>query len=302
MRHVLLNNLIDYAGLFPPARLDMEPAVREYHAHLADPEAWMLGRFICPETRLAELKPFGGLFPDSSPLRLSVLPAGGASIGKRIAHAVQTSDGFERGFSGSASVEVFEARVADRLDAGALADTHQAAGRRMAYLEWDPGRADLRSCLEAVMTARVSGRTKLGVKIRCGGTEADAFPSVASVARFLHWCREFSLPFKATAGLHHPVRHQRGPFIMHGFLNVFVAYALDVVLNVDLETMEHIVGETDPNAFSLAEGGVRWRDLEASAQQLRSVSVLGNAYGSCSFKEPVDDLNEAAWFGAPDSV
>ena len=53
----LFDSLIDYAGLFPPAGLDMCAAVQNYATYHAGEFAWMLGRFIQPVTRLQELEP-----------------------------------------------------------------------------------------------------------------------------------------------------------------------------------------------------------------------------------------------------
>ena len=52
-------SLIDYAGLFPPAALPMAGAVAEYAEALRGEHAWMLGRFIVPASRIAELGDFG---------------------------------------------------------------------------------------------------------------------------------------------------------------------------------------------------------------------------------------------------
>src|SRR5712671_6218049 len=55
--HVLLNGLIDYAGLFPPASLDLPTAMRNYATYRAGEHAWMLGRFVVPEALAAEVDP-----------------------------------------------------------------------------------------------------------------------------------------------------------------------------------------------------------------------------------------------------
>ena len=52
----LLAGLVDYAGLFPPAALDMSDAVREYAGYRRGTHAWMLGRFVLPVGRLGEFE------------------------------------------------------------------------------------------------------------------------------------------------------------------------------------------------------------------------------------------------------
>src|SRR5262245_62043254 len=52
----LLTGLIDYAGIFPPARLSMQDACEAYARHLMSEFEWALGRFICPVSRLAEFE------------------------------------------------------------------------------------------------------------------------------------------------------------------------------------------------------------------------------------------------------
>src|SRR5262245_40788191 len=74
----LLAGVIDYAGLFPPAKLPLDQAIRNYARYRREPDSWMLGRFICPAARLAELEPFVvELFGDGPPLGVSVLGRGG---------------------------------------------------------------------------------------------------------------------------------------------------------------------------------------------------------------------------------
>src|SRR5687767_13479617 len=74
----LLTGLIDYAGLFPPAKLAMEEAARNYFRFRGGPDGWMLGRFLCPAARLQEFSPLlRELAGSGPPVTLSVLGRGG---------------------------------------------------------------------------------------------------------------------------------------------------------------------------------------------------------------------------------
>jgi hypothetical protein len=136
-------------------------------------------------------------------------------------------------------------------------------------------------------------------KIRTGGVTAEAIPSSKAVADFLAACCGAEVPFKATAGLHHPVRAEypltyeegcpRG--VMHGFLNVFLAAAMVKVHRIKAEKAARILEERDAGAFHITPEGVRWGDLVLeSAQIALSREVFALSYGSCSFAEPVEDL------------
>jgi hypothetical protein len=98
-------------------------------------------------------------------------------------------------------------------------------------------------------------------KVRCGG---GTVPSVPELAAFIRTCREAGVPFKATAGLHHPVRTNEE----HGFLNLLAAAASDDV--------EGMLESDDPERLLSA-------DPRRAREALRSI-------GSCSFWEPLDDL------------
>ena len=297
MRHPLLEQLVDYAGLFPPASLQLDDAVGEYVAHRQDDEAWMLGRFICPESRLESLAAFTDHFSITAPLRVSLLPAAGDEPAERLRRAAAAADAFERRMAGHARVELFELRMPEALpEAQLLSGAGPPARDRFAYLEWSPDRSDLVDCLETLAAARTAGSTNLGAKIRCGGTEPEAYPSVEVVSGFLSACARLELPFKATAGLHHPVRHDRDDGTMHGFLNVFGGFVLARVHRLDAEETSRIIEDKDPDSFSLDAGGFRWKDLSATTEEVSAARRLARGFGSCSFSEPVEDLHEAGWF------
>jgi hypothetical protein len=143
--------------------------------------------------------------------------------------------------------------------------------------------------LDAVLSARCFA------KLRTGGVTPEAIPSIEEVADFIRACAERQLPFKATAGLHHPVRSLQ-PLtyapdapraMMHGFLNVFLAAAFAWSGERDIEP---ILAETDPNAFSF-EPVARWKNKLLTVEQILDARTnFAHAFGSCSFEEPIRDL------------
>jgi hypothetical protein len=52
----LLTNLIDYAGLFPPAGLPLPIVAERYQSFLASPDAWILNRLVLPVGKLTEIQ------------------------------------------------------------------------------------------------------------------------------------------------------------------------------------------------------------------------------------------------------
>ena len=109
------------------------------------------------------------------------------------------------------------------------------------------------------------------------------------------FCAERRVPLKATAGLHHPVRAPQ-PLtydadapraVTHGFLNVFLAAAFAWHGDRDIGP---VLAETDPAAFRF-DGRAHWRDRSLDAGQVREARLhFAHSFGSCSFDEPVRDL------------
>jgi hypothetical protein len=282
---IFLANLIDYAGLFPPAELDMRSAVAEYARARRSPEAWMLGRFVVRASRLDELADAAGGFvaADDHPWRLAVLVGGdlGSETGAILA--------LNGRLAGRVVADAVETKAATPRDVdGALASI---PAELAAYVEL-PTTVDL-----APLLAVVADRGARA-KVRTGGVTPQAIPSPDAVARFLVACAEAGVAFKATAGLHHPVRSLRpltysanGPRgVMHGFLNVFAAAAL-AREGATLSDVEDVICEEDLDAFSFHDDGLSVASRRISATSLaaaRSGFALG--FGSCSFAEPVSDL------------
>lgn len=280
----LLGGLVDYAGLFPPAALPMPEAVANYARYRAGRTRPMLARFVLPVARLEEFVSSAATAraaTDILPWPLAVL------AGANEAGALEAFDAAHRGLFVVDSVEA----KADSVDGIALLASAYRP-RRAVYVEL-PVEPDPEPLIVA-LAAR-----GLRAKIRTGGVTADAFPSPAQVLRFLDACVRHAVPFKATAGLHHPLRGDypltyapdapRGT--MYGYLNIFVAAAL-LHAGTAAETLLPLLQERDPAAFIATDTALIWRGHALDAEQVAAArQVFAGSFGSCSFDEPVQDLD-----------
>jgi hypothetical protein len=302
----LLSGLIDYAGLFPPARLDMEKSCEAYaHAKRSEHE-WALGRFICPVSRLRAFSAAAAVMMPgthatsgyrehalaSDPWRVSVIVDGALHEDLGVIEAFNRRH--MREDNGLAVVDALEMRVAlaSEIDhaAGLIPDDIYPFFEFPAEVV---GGGDARGLIAALAGQGAAA------KVRTGGITPEAFPSPRAVAGFIVACAAADVPFKATAGLHHPIRSEhpltyepgcpRG--VMHGFLNVFLTAALVKMHRIDAPRAERALAETDPAAFVFTPEGVRWEGLVLDTMQLAMVRErVALSYGSCSFDEPIADL------------
>lgn len=287
----LLASAVDYAGLFPPAELQMRTAVPKYAAYRLGPQAWLLGRFVLP---LAQIDEFEHAFDDlpasdrATPWALSVL--GGRNLQVDAKKIVDFNRRHGDEGRQDARIEAIDLKVHSLDDIAADSDILGEPGE--VYFEIasssDPG-----DRLAAVAAA--GGRAK----VRTGGVSADMFPPVQDLGRFLASCAAHRVPFKATAGLHHAMRGEHGlsadsrsdRVLMHGFLNLFVAAALAHADRVSADLLEQVLDERDPKAFAFDQTGVNVHGRRLSCEDLASTRRrFAMSFGSCSIDEPVDDL------------
>jgi hypothetical protein len=288
----LLAGLVDYAGLFPPASEGMREALENYAAHRKGGDHLALGRFIVPVSRLTEMEDAGrDLLPRgaaSEPWRISVLiaenvrAAGEQMLNFNRHHSLGSTDGY-------AIIDVAELKVATIDDIAR--QRSELPDSFIAYFEI-PTRGDVSQLVKAI--ARAGARAK----VRTGGVTPESIPPAKDVIDFIIACRRDAVPFKATAGLHHPIRGSYrltyapdSPVgLMYGFLNVFVASAL-VYAGERAETAIAALEESDRQAFAIEDDAIVWRGRRITAEQIEaSRQELANSFGSCSFREPVDEL------------
>jgi hypothetical protein len=319
----LLTGVVDYAGLFPPAKLALDQAIRNYARYRREPESWMLGRFVCPAARLAELAPFREeLFGSDWPFVFSVLGRGGDSPDQFIAGLradLQDITSFREHHGQGITVDVLEVILPTTLagleacepagdllrSTADLIDT-RGGGILTPYYEIPryQGGDSLLAFTYASFFEHEDFRERRpwcrspGLKLRCGGLEAAAFPSPELVADTIRFCRDMEVKLKFTAGLHHPIRHY-DPGLktkMHGFLNVFGAGVLAHARKLIEKQVLPIIEDEDPAHFVFDDEGFRWKDIRATTKEIvaaRQAAVT--SFGSCSFDEPRDDLRALGW-------
>ena len=322
-RHAFLSGLIDYAGLFPPAELAIEPALDLYGRYRTGADAWMLGRFLLPAARLDDADPLVAGVEGDAPVRFSVLggaavvlpgpsPAGVAaepsvawlsSVEALVAEARAFEARHAAGTGGGRVVcDAFEVRLpaALALDpdtlAGALGVLAARLGAARLAVEVpflaDAGTTEPAAHAVADANGRL-GRDAFALKFRCGG---EGVPGVEALAEALTTARRAGVAFKATAGLHRPLRHATtaGPDA-HGFVNVFGGAVLAAVHDLGPADLAEILDSRDAAAWAIGDV-LAWNRLSARPEQIEAArSRVALAYGSCSFDEPRDDLRALGW-------
>jgi hypothetical protein len=244
----------------------------------------MLGRLVVPARRLDELTlELRSLEGDDDGQWLIA-----GLIGEEFERELDIVETFNAELSPSAHVDTLEAKLGTPE---AIANAAAAVGDRFALFAEIPIERDPLPLMQAIAAAGIHA------KIRTGGVTADAFPTAADIVRFMRRCAELRVPFKATAGLHHPLRAEhrltyapdapRG--VMYGYLNVFLAAALLGELS-DAEAVA-LLEEQEPTAIDVSRDAIVWRGHELRADQANAARErVASSFGSCSFREPVDDL------------
>jgi hypothetical protein len=277
----LLDSLFDYAGLFPPASLDLPAVVRNYLCYRLGRHADALGPLIVDFNRAQELRAVAG--EHLSEIRLSLIASSERDL-DGLLYLLDTGlpiDAIEIKANAPSQVE----RIVRRLPVG-----------QAAYFEVPVEAGDAKA-LDAICAAGARA------KLRMGGMTAEAFPSPRATAGMLQALADRHLMFKATAGLHHPLRSNH-PFtdapdsergMMHGFANLCCAAAI-IHLGGDAIDAALILEETDPHAWQVSSEAITWRDCRWSALQMEEVRrEFFHSIGSCSFTQPVEEMEALGW-------
>ncbi|XRQ10144.1 hypothetical protein ACN3XK_04350 [Actinomadura welshii] len=259
--------LCDDAAVFPPGLAPLTEAVPAHRAHRSAPYAGLVGPLVLPATALHDLDPLLGA--GDPPLDLSLTAPGGPC---EAAKALGTAAGLP--------VDLRGLEVA--VPPGMRPDEFfRVLGRVDVPLYVEVPRDERRPAMIAAIAAR--GHR---AKFRTGGVKANLYPSPEELAAAIQAVVGAGVPFKATAGLHHPVRNTdpETGFHQHGFLNLLLA--TDAALDGrPLGDLAAILADRD--APSVARRVAALSESRTLAARARFLS-----FGTCSITDPVTELTD----------
>jgi len=290
----LLERSIDYAGMFPPCALQLEPALTNQAGYVRLPDSWMLNAFVLPIAQFDAAKQFLSQFDPRHPLSISALGPKTENAAAFL-EALKETDAAIRSLAAHnvdlVSISQLEMFLPEDADSNLLNEARSMVGNLPAFWEAPAERAQ-RTIALLVEHNSNADRPTFGYKMRTGGVTADAFPTSAQIAPALVAPATHQVPIKFTAGLHHPLRQDREEVQtkMHGFLNVLGAAVLAAEHKWDAEQTAAMLEDEDAGSFKFDDEFFAWRDWKIDLQRLRDRRRFVTSFGSCSFDEPRDDL------------
>ena len=296
----LLEQSIDYAGLFPPASLELEPALTNHSCYVRSPDRWMLNAFVLPVGQFDAAKQFLPRFDPMHPLCISALgpkTENATAFREALLDADEAIRSLATHNVDLVSISQLEMFLPADVDPSLLKEAGSIVGSLPVFWEAPAERAERTIALLTEHNSNADHPT-FGYKMRTGGVTADAFPTSAQIAPALVEPETQQVPIKFTAGLHHPLRQYRAEAQtkMHGFLTVLGAAVLAAEHKWDAAQTAAMLEDEGVSSFKFDDEFFAWRDWKIDIQRLRDRRRFVTTFGSCSFDEPREDLRALKLF------
>lgn len=304
--------MIDYAGLFPPAKLKLEDALDKYFKYSDSEYNWILSRFICPAKLLEPLKVIVNQHSESKKkITLSLLVGNGNSIVDFKINLQNDLNNWSSFMSDSENItaHIVEMKLPDELilsndqnrilsEINFILESLQdkLSYQVFSFLEgtmgekWEKNIANL---IQAIKMNNEQNDNNTGFKLRTGGIEPGLFPRSEQIAFCIRECLDRAIPMKCTAGLHRALTHHDNNMNtnVYGFLNVFAAGIIAMRHNITNKDLTELLEDEDINNFVFTEDYFSWKGWETGIEDIISARKnLILSYGSCNFEEPVEEL------------
>jgi hypothetical protein len=290
----LLENSIDYAGMFPPSALDLEPALANHVRYVRLDDSWMLNAFVLPVAKFEAAKKLLSRFDPAHPLSVSALgpkTENAAAFREELEETAEAIRSLAAHNVDLVSINQLEMFLPGDADVDLLNEARSIVGDLPAFWEAPPDRAEKTIALLAEHNSNADYPT-FGYKMRTGGVTVDAFPTSAQIAPALVTPTTHQVPIKFTAGLHHPLRQFRAEVQtkMHGFVNVLGAAVLAAEHRWNASQATAMLEDEEASSFQFDDEFFAWREWKIEVPRLKDRRRCVTTFGSCSFDEPREDL------------
>jgi len=288
----LLSRSIDYAGMFPPCDLELEPALKNQAQYVRMPDSWMLSTFVLPVAKFSDAAALVSQFDKQHPLRISALAAkteNAKDFLNELKNAAEVIRSFQKQHVDLVSVVQLEMFLPSDVDPAKLNETTGLLGDLKLQTFWETPAESAEQTIALLAHAK---QPAFGYKLRTGGITVDAFPNSVQISRAILASTKHHVPIKFTAGLHHPIRQFRDEVKteMHGFLNVLGAGVLSAEHHWGETQMIEMLEHQQANDFEFHDTVFAWRDWEVTLDRIKARRKFVTSFGSCSFDEPREDL------------
>jgi hypothetical protein len=317
-----LSEIIDYAGLYPPTSLSLDVAFDKYVKHTRSNQTWMLSKFVTGTNNLKALQELIRTSEQApQPFLITAVAAPSASLDefKQVVDNTKTMIlDIVEGSTKEINVPSLEIKLPESFfkdsDISALdkaieytvdqMDTSDKLPHQVFFeicgFTFDNSYSDL--LIEALQRHKIklehaakSNYSFSAFKIRCGGVEAFQFPPTDYLAYSINSAAKSKVALKFTAGLHHPIRHYNDSVStkMHGFLNVFGATLLSHSAGLNINEIQTMLEDENDDNFSFNDSHFSWKGHSISSEEIIKLRALYvTSFGSCSFEEPIEDLQK----------
>ena len=280
-----LENIIDYAGTFPPAALSARESVANYREYRDGSKSWIVGSLAWSCATLGELTPLVG---GNDELELALIGRPSSTWEEWQDARVQDVEDFNNAIDSAPllAAATYESRLNDLSRISEALNSLKLLSKEtdvFIELPWDQPLGDALAEIALQEWARV--------KFRTGGATKEAYPTPEQLATVIKECVDLEIEFKLTAGLHEPIAHidrTNGAFA-HGFLNIFMATALAFADDATINEMTEVLASDDPSMWSL-KGGLSFNDRMLTEDELNDARSFFGSFGSCSIEEPLEGL------------
>ncbi|WP_186648017.1 hypothetical protein [Fluviispira vulneris] len=312
---VFMNELLDYAGMFPPAQLSLEESLKNYAEYLSHEYEDMLGKFVLPANKIVETISFLNTHNSFSQVgkrkanfsiilstckNFSDFPS---ILQKDFQNIKLLSKNFETSLD-ILSIEFLPAediliansnkRIEEYLSI--LFKQFSTLNKKIEYFCEIPLNDNFNKKINEIFEYnRSNSDNQVQIKLRTGGVKKDQIPSAKKIAQFISLCAQNKLGIKATAGLHVPIPNfnQEVGTVLHGFLNVFSSMMLLYKGGITEEEIEEIISDYTYEDFKFSHDGLKIRNFLLTNKEIENLrKKYIKSFGTCSFLEPIEHLIE----------